>query len=69
MSSTGEPTTRRAALGAMTALGAVAFSAVTGSEVRAETKAKTFVLVHGTWHGGWCWQRVADALRAKGHKV
>ncbi len=29
----------------------------------------TFVLVHGAWHGGWCWQRVADRLRAKGHAV
>jgi pimeloyl-ACP methyl ester carboxylesterase len=29
----------------------------------------TFVLVHGAWHGGWCWQRVADRLRGDGHKV
>jgi len=31
--------------------------------------AYTFVLVHGAWHGGWCWQRVADRLRAGGHAV
>ena len=31
--------------------------------------AYTFVLVHGAWHGGWCWQRVADRLRNGGHKV
>jgi pimeloyl-ACP methyl ester carboxylesterase len=30
---------------------------------------KTFVLVHGAWHGGWCWCRVADRLRASGHIV
>lgn len=30
---------------------------------------KTFVLVHGAWHGGWCWRRVADMLGARGHKV
>jgi pimeloyl-ACP methyl ester carboxylesterase len=30
---------------------------------------KTFVLVHGAWHGGWCWRRVADALTRRGHKV
>jgi pimeloyl-ACP methyl ester carboxylesterase len=30
---------------------------------------KTFVLVHGAWHGGWCWRRVADLLEARGHKV
>jgi len=29
----------------------------------------TFVLVHGAGHGGWCWQRVADRLTAKGHRV
>ncbi|MDT8398067.1 MAG: alpha/beta hydrolase [Pseudomonadales bacterium] len=29
----------------------------------------TFVLVHGAWHGGWCWQRVADILLAHGHRV
>jgi pimeloyl-ACP methyl ester carboxylesterase len=31
--------------------------------------AYAFVLVHGAWHGGWCWQRVADRLRSGGHKV
>jgi pimeloyl-ACP methyl ester carboxylesterase len=30
---------------------------------------KTFVLVHGAWHGGWCWRRVADLLEERGHKV
>jgi len=29
----------------------------------------TFVLVHGAWHGGWCWTRVTSRLRAKGHEV
>jgi pimeloyl-ACP methyl ester carboxylesterase len=29
----------------------------------------TFVLVHGAFHGGWCWQRVAASLRAEGHAV
>lgn len=28
-----------------------------------------FVLVHGAWHGGWCWQHVAAILRAAGHQV
>jgi pimeloyl-ACP methyl ester carboxylesterase len=31
--------------------------------------AHTFVLVHGAWHGGWCWQRVAGRLRDAGHSV
>lgn len=30
---------------------------------------KTFVLVHGAWHGGWCWNRVATLLRGRGHTV
>jgi pimeloyl-ACP methyl ester carboxylesterase len=30
---------------------------------------KTFVLVHGAWHGGWCWIRVAKLLERQGHKV
>jgi alpha-beta hydrolase superfamily lysophospholipase len=30
---------------------------------------RTFVLVHGTSHGGWAWRRVADLLQAQGHKV
>ncbi|MDB5892128.1 MAG: alpha/beta hydrolase [Polaromonas sp.] len=28
-----------------------------------------FVLVHGAWHGGWCWQRVTAALQQQGHRV
>jgi pimeloyl-ACP methyl ester carboxylesterase len=27
------------------------------------------VLVHGAWHGGWCWQRVGDRLRQAGQRV
>jgi pimeloyl-ACP methyl ester carboxylesterase len=28
-----------------------------------------FVLVHGAWHGAWCWARVLPLLRAGGHAV
>ena len=28
-----------------------------------------FVLVHGAWHGGWCWRRVVQALMADGHRA
>jgi len=31
--------------------------------------AHTFLLIHGAWHGGWCWRRVADRLRRDGHAV
>ena len=33
------------------------------------TPALTFVLVHGGFHGGWCWREVAERLRARGHAV
>ncbi|MFP6713186.1 MAG: alpha/beta fold hydrolase [Rhodospirillales bacterium] len=29
----------------------------------------TFVLVHGAWHGGWCWRKVDAALRERGYQV
>ncbi len=29
----------------------------------------SFVLVHGAWHGSWCWKRVRKALQAQGHDV
>src|SRR4051812_38188961 len=29
----------------------------------------TFILVHGAWHGGWCWERLAPLLTAAGHRV
>lgn len=28
-----------------------------------------FVLVHGAWHGGWCWRDVVRALAAGGHRA
>jgi pimeloyl-ACP methyl ester carboxylesterase len=30
---------------------------------------KTYVLVHGAAHGGWCWRDVAARLRMSGHVV
>ena len=29
----------------------------------------TFVLLHGAFHGAWCWRDVARLLRASGHSV
>ncbi len=28
-----------------------------------------FLLVHGAWHGAWCWQRVLPGLLQKGHRA
>jgi len=30
---------------------------------------RTFVLVHGAYHGAWCWKHVTALLRARGHEV
>jgi pimeloyl-ACP methyl ester carboxylesterase len=30
---------------------------------------RAFVLVHGAWHGAWCWERVAALLSARGARV
>lgn len=48
-----------------------ALSAAGNAEAAGDAGAppRTFVLVHGAWHGGWCWRRVADALRARGCRV
>ena len=32
-------------------------------------KTATVVLVHGAWHGSWCWDGVVEALEARGVKV
>lgn len=29
----------------------------------------TFVLVHGAWHGSWCWERVVPELEKRGHNA
>lgn len=28
-----------------------------------------YVLVHGAWHGGWCWKKIKALLEARGHIV
>lgn len=30
---------------------------------------RDFVLVHGAWHGAWCWKRILPALWAAGHRA
>ncbi len=53
--------------------GALAAAAMAGLTIappaRARSNPRAFVLVHGAWHGGWCWRRVADRLTARGHYV
>jgi pimeloyl-ACP methyl ester carboxylesterase len=55
------------------ASGAATLSLITGCGVPLTTGSaaprRTFILVHGAWHGGWCWYRVADILIAHGYRV
>ncbi|MGL5001501.1 MAG: alpha/beta fold hydrolase, partial [Casimicrobium sp.] len=41
--------------------------ATIGSDSRA--RKPTFVLVHGAWHGGWCWSEVVSLLAAEGFRA
>jgi pimeloyl-ACP methyl ester carboxylesterase len=68
---TSKLTRREALAAAATSLAALATGAASPAlAAPAKTsKPKTFVLVHGAWHGAWCWRHVADSLRAGGHKV
>jgi len=59
---------RRTIVGAMAA-GTMTTLGTPLSSAQAQTTGKTFVLVHGAWHGGWCWRRVSDRLEKSGHKV
>jgi pimeloyl-ACP methyl ester carboxylesterase len=35
----------------------------------ADSRRATFVLVHGAWHGAWCWARLVELLQVVGHRV
>ena len=55
--------------GVLASAAAGAGAATLGATPALAQSRKTFVLVHGAWHGGWCWRRVAALLEKKGHKV
>ncbi len=29
----------------------------------------TYILIHGSWHGAWCWYKIKPRLEKSGHKV
>ena len=57
------------AISRRTALGAAAAVSAGAPSIAQTMPRKTFVLVHGSYHGGWCWRRVADILEGRGHEV
>lgn len=56
---------RRRLLGSAVLAGVAATTPVRAAADRKHA----FVLVHGTWHGGWVWRDVAERLQASGHRV
>lgn len=59
---------RRRFLG-LTAAGLAAAGARPVAAARRGRTPAHVVLVHGAWHGAWCWYRVVAALAAAGHRV
>jgi pimeloyl-ACP methyl ester carboxylesterase len=82
---TGVPTargafSRRSLLMGTVAFGAASLSGLPPSDAAVQAQiapgpaggggaGSTYVLVHGAWHGGWCWKRVTPLLRATGADV
>jgi len=62
--------TRRTALKTVAAGAGLATLAASGTQIaHSQARGRTFVLIHGAWHGGWCWRYVTDLLTARGHRV
>jgi pimeloyl-ACP methyl ester carboxylesterase len=61
---------RAGSTAAVAAMGMVANACGGGGSAKAgdrfPSRAETFVLLHGSWHGGWCWQKVRSLLQAQG---
>ncbi|MEM9600574.1 MAG: alpha/beta hydrolase family protein [Pseudomonadota bacterium] len=60
-------TTRRSVLAATPLLAAAACTVK--PPVQSVPAPRTFMLIHGTWHGGWVWADVRTWLQDRGHRV
>lgn len=47
----------------------MAVAACGGSQAASSQSKRPLVLVHGAWHGAWCFERIAALLSAAGHPV
>ncbi len=54
---------------AVAAIATLALGLDSGASATAQPTAKTYVLVHGAYGGGWIWRDVAEGLRKQGHRV
>ena len=68
MDETERSPSRRELIGGLGAGLAAAALGASATSAQAQADRKTFVLVHGSSAGGWCYRRVADLLK-RGHKV
>jgi pimeloyl-ACP methyl ester carboxylesterase len=40
-----------------------------GADIKEYSAMTDYVLIHGAWHGSWCWARVRRLLAAGAHRV
>jgi pimeloyl-ACP methyl ester carboxylesterase len=57
--------------GVVTGVAAAVVAGVGGCATGGATRSDRvhFVLVHGAWHGAWCWAKLVPLLREQGHLV
>lgn len=48
---------------------AAAMPSATLAQPTQQRRTPVFVLVHGAWHGGWCWKKVRPLLERQGYQV
>ena len=53
----------------LTSLGLLPLASMAATGFSSEKKDVIFVLVHGAWHGGWCWKKVKTILENQGFFV
>ena len=53
----------------LTSLGLLPLAGMAATGFSSEKKDVIFVLVHGAWHGGWCWKKVKTILENQGFSV
>ena len=53
----------------LTSFSLLPFAGLAATDYSSTEKSFVFVLVHGAWHGGWCWKKVKILLEKQGHSV
>ncbi len=53
----------------LTSTATLILGAALRSAAQTPSAARTFVLVHGAWGGGWDWRPVSDILSSRGHRA